>query len=39
MRKKIGMLLLIMLCSFSLVGCGTQNETVNTNTRRNIRRK
>ena len=30
MRKKIGMLLLIMLCSFSLVGCGSQNETVNT---------
>ena len=30
MRKKIGMLLLIMLCSFSLVGCGTQNEIVDT---------
>lgn len=30
MRKKIGMLLLIMLCSFSLIGCGSQNETVDT---------
>ena len=27
MCKKIGMLLLIVLCSFSLVGCNTSNNT------------
>ena len=28
MRKKIWLILVIMLCSFSLVGCGTSSETI-----------